>query len=218
MFDVPREYVSKLRAEQAEATRVKVIEAVAAVLSRDVSALTYRAVADEASVSVATAQRLFPARRNLVEGLARHYAESIGTMYARPAPTDIEEFLSMLPGIMVRTAAIPPVLRAATTSAVYQRHRRENRATRLRAVEATLTPFQQFTDAELRHLRDLIVVLCSSAGLAAFTDLTGATAEQTATTITWAIRRLLSIEQPGETRPRKRKTPRAHRPLNSPQA
>ena len=144
MFDVPREYVSKLRVEQAEATRVKVIEAVAAVLSRDVSALTYRAVADEASVSVATVQRLFPARRNLVEGLARHYAESIGTMYARPAPTDIEEFLSMLPGIMVRTAAIPPVLRAATTSAVYQRHRRENRATRLRAVEATLTPFQQF--------------------------------------------------------------------------
>ena len=218
MCDVPREYVSKLRAEQAEATRLKVIEAVAAVLSRDVSALTYRAVADEASVSVATVQRLFPARRNLVEGLARHYAESIGTMYARPAPTDIEEFLSMLPEIMVRTGSIPPVLRAATTSAVYQRHRRENRATRLRAVEATLTPFQQFTDAELRRLRDLIVVLCSSQGLAAFTDLTGATAEQTSTTITWAIRRLLGIEQPGDTRPPMRKTQRAHRPLNSPQA
>ncbi|WP_426997663.1 hypothetical protein [Pseudarthrobacter sp. N5] len=186
--------MSKLRAEQAGATRVKVIEAVAAVLSRDVSALTYRAVADEADVSVATVQRLFPAKRDLVEGLARHYAELTGTMYAMRAPADIEEFLSMLPEVMVRTSSISPLLRAATTSPVYQRHRRENRATRLQAVEAILTPFPQLPDADRRRLRDLMVVLCSSAGLAAFTDLTGATAEQASDTITWAVRRLLAIE------------------------
>ena len=215
---MPREYVSKLRAEQAEATRLRVIEAVAAVLSRDVSELTYRAVAEEAGVSVATVQRLFPARRQLVEALAAHYAETIGTMDARPVPTDIEEFLSMVPEIMVRTGSIPPVLRAATTSAMYQRHRREHRATRLRAVEATLTPFQQFTDTERRRLRDLIVVLFSSAGLTAFTDLTGATPEQTATTMTWAIRRLLGLEQPGGTRRPKGMTQSAlrSRPGHSP--
>ena len=191
-----REYVSRLRVEQAAETRLKVIEAVATVLSHDVSALTYRAVAEEARVSVATVQRLFPSKRDLVEGLARHYSDSVGTMYGRPGPTNIEDFLALLPEIMARTSAIPPVLRAATTSAVFQRHRRENRAARLSAVDEALTPFRHFTETERRHLRDVIAVLCSSAALSAFTDLTGATPVQTATTVAWAIRRLVGMKQP----------------------
>ena len=73
-----RTYVSKLRARQAESTRLRVLEAVAAILARDLSELTFPAVAAEAEVSVATVQRLFPTKRELVEGLA-------GTMPRRSA-------------------------------------------------------------------------------------------------------------------------------------
>ena len=191
-----RTYVSKLRARQAESTRLRVLEAVAAILARDLSELTFPAVAAEAEVSVATVQRLFPTKRELVEGLARHYAATIGTVTGRERPPeDIEGLLALIPEVMVSTSRIPPALRAAALSEAFQQYRRENRAERLQPVEEVLKPFRaDFPDGQLRRLRDLVVVLCSSAGLAAFTDLTGSTPEETAATVAWGIRRLLGLD------------------------
>ena len=52
-----------------------------------------------------------------------------------------------------------------------------------------------FRDGELRHLRDLVTVLTSSAGLFGFTDLTGSTPEEAAATVAWVIRRLLGLDE-----------------------
>ncbi|MEP7104309.1 MAG: hypothetical protein ABI838_00495 [Chloroflexota bacterium] len=196
MLAVERTYVSKLRAQQAESTRLRVIDGVASVLARDLSELTFPAVAAEAEVSVATVRRLFPTKRDLVEGLAKHYAATIGSVPGRErSPTNIEELLALIPEVMVSTSRISPALRAAASSEVFQEYRRENRAERLRPVEEVLKPFRaDFPDGQLRRLRDVVVVLCSSAGLAAFTDLIGSSPEETAETVAWAIRKLLGLD------------------------
>src|SRR5258708_37658984 len=104
-----RTSVSKLRGEQAEATRLRIIEDVAAVLGRDLSEFTMPSVAAEAGVSVATVQRIFPTKRDLLEGLARHYAATIGSAaFRQPPPSDIEELLETGPAVNARALPPPP--------------------------------------------------------------------------------------------------------------
>src|SRR5260370_22862699 len=93
-----RTYVSKLRAEQAEATRLRIIEAVAAVLGRDLSEFTMPSVAAEAGVSVATVQRIFPTKRDLLEVLARHYSATTRRVaFPAPPPSDHQDTLDKVP-------------------------------------------------------------------------------------------------------------------------
>jgi len=188
-----RPYTSRLRSEQAAQTRRKVVEAAATVLARDLGDFTIPGVAVEAGVSAATVERLFTNKRKLIEGIAEHYAETIGSMAAWPdRPRDVDDLLDNIPDVVLRTSRVPAGLRAAVATEAFQQLRRETRGTRLRAVESVLKPYRdRFTARELHHLRDLIVVLVSSAGLNAFTDLTGSSPEESAATMQWTIRRLL---------------------------
>jgi AcrR family transcriptional regulator len=171
-----------------------VIEAVAAILGRDLSEFTVPNVALEAGVSVATVQRLFPTKRDLLEGLAMHYSRIAGTALASKGPWELENLLAKVPEIFERIATIPPVLRSAVTSETFQQYRREQRTRRLEPMEEMLTPYgSAFHDGEMRHVRDLFTVLTSSASLFAFTDLTGSTPEEAAATVGWTIRRILGL-------------------------
>ena len=188
-----RAYVSKLRAEQTAATRLRVINAVGAILSQDVSEFTIPRVAAEAGVSAATVQRLFPTKRDLVEGLAQHYAATTGSLASlEQLPPDLEDQLATITEIFKKTADLEPAMRAAVTSEAFRRYRRDTRAKRLRAVEGALKRFRSdFSATDFRHARNLFAVLASSYGLQAFTELTGSTPEEAAATVTWTMRRLL---------------------------
>src|ERR1700680_280472 len=120
-----RAYVSKLRAEQAEATRLRVIEAVAVVLARSLTEFTVPNVAAHAEVSIATVQRLFPTKRDLLEGLVRHYAAIIGIAYGSDRFWELDELLAKMPVVFARTATIPSALRSAIASETFQQYRRE---------------------------------------------------------------------------------------------
>ena len=203
MRAMARTYDSRLREEQAAATRLRVVEAVTAVLGRGISELTYPAVAQEAGVSLATVQRLFPRKRDLVAGLAEHYNRTIGSLFSPHTPVDgldFDGFLSELRGVMERTSQVPAGLRAAVASREYQQHRREVRARRLALIEAALKPHARgLSGPEFRHLRNLVVVLVSSAGVTAFEELAEADANDASDAVTWMLRRLL--DRPS--RPRK---------------
>jgi len=190
-----RTYVSPLRRGQYEATRVQIVEAVARVLARGVTELSVPAVAEEAGVSVATVYRHFQSKQELVAGLHRHYADAID---ARPSDLStgrwgsIDEVLDDLPKAAERMARLEPGLRAAIASGVVDEFRREHRAERLEPIEDALRRDRpNLHSDDLRKLRDLIAVLCSSPGVGAFELLTGASPEEAAATVAWAIRRLL---------------------------
>jgi len=194
-----RAYDSKLREEQAAATRLRVVEAVTAVLGRGISELTYPAVAREAGVSLATVQRLFPRKRDLVAGLAEHYNRTVGNLSAPQTPPEALEFdglLDEIGAVMERTSQVPSGLRAAVASEEYRLHRRGTRAQRLALLERLLEPHaHRLSGPELRRLRDLVVVLVSSAGVTAFEDLAGANARDASEAVAWMLRRLLNPPQ-----------------------
>lgn len=62
-----RSYTSQLRTEQVQATRLRILEAAARVLSRPLADFSIPAVAEEAEVAVATVYRHFKTKKNLVD-------------------------------------------------------------------------------------------------------------------------------------------------------
>lgn len=190
-----RTYVSPLRRGQFEATRLRIVEAVARVLARGVTELSVPAVAEEAGVSVATVYRHFQSKQQLVAALRLHYADALD---AHPSDfssrrfASLDEMLDSFPTITARIGRLDPGLRAAMASGAVDEFRRENRSERLEPIEQALRRERPDADPnDLRKLRDLIAVLCSSPGVGAFELLTGSSAEQTGETVAWALRRLL---------------------------
>jgi len=190
-----RTYVSPLRRGQYEATRLRIVESVARVLARGVTELSVPAVAEEAGVSVATVYRHFKSKEELVTALHRHYADIIDA-----SPSDLsagkwssfDQVLDDLPKIAARMARLEPVLRGAVASGVVDDYRREHRSDRLEPIEQALRRERPDLNAhDLHNLRNLIAVLASTRGIQAFELMTGASPEEAATTVAWAIRRLL---------------------------
>ena len=191
-----RPYVSQLRRDQSQTTRLRIIEAVGRVLARGVTELSVPAVAEEAAVSVATVYRHFPSKADLVAALREHM---FGRVEASPADFasgrfgSLDEVLDQLPKVAVRFSQAEPVVQSAFSSGLMDEYRREHRAERLEPIELALRRERpDLKPDDLRRLRDVIAVLASSPGVRAFEVLAGTSGEEAGATIAWAIRRLLS--------------------------
>jgi AcrR family transcriptional regulator len=191
-----RAYVSRLRDEQSEATRVRIVEAVARVLARGIVELSVPAVAKEAGVSVATVYRHFPAKTDLVLGLSEHVASLVGTRMEDLSLVNLDDLEAKGRDIHQKLAKLDPALRLAMASPQANRLRRDTRGERLTANEQMLAPHVTHLSArERRRVRDLCVVLMSSATANAFDMLVGSSPEETAATLTWGIRRIIGNDR-----------------------
>jgi AcrR family transcriptional regulator len=187
-----RTYVSPLRDEQLEATRVRIVEGVARVLARGVVELSVPAVAKEAGVSVATVYRHFPTKSDLVRGLTEHVADLVGTRMEDMSLVTLNDLEAKARDIHQRLAQLDPAMRLAMASPQANQLRRETREERLAANERMLAPYVGHLSArERRRVRDLCVVLMSSATANAFDMLVGSSPEETAATLTWGLRRII---------------------------
>jgi AcrR family transcriptional regulator len=190
-----RPYISQLRRDQYQTTRVRIIEAVARVLARGVTELSVPAVAEEAGVSVATVYRHFPTKADLVAALRAHIfirIEASPADFASGKFGSLDEVLDQLPKVALRWAQVEPAVRTASTSGLVDEYRSEHRAERLEPIELALRRERpDLSPDDLTRLRDVVAVLASSPGLRAFEVLTGLSAEEAGATIAWAIRRLL---------------------------
>jgi AcrR family transcriptional regulator len=199
-----RTYVSPLRQKQSESTRRRIVEAVARVLARGLTELSVPAVAVEAEVSVATVYRHFKNKQELVAGLERHYAEQIGiTEFLEGAGSGmtLDQVVEAVPSVFVRRERLDPTLRAALASDLVGEYRRIHRPERLAPVEKLVRQsFPGRPEEELRHLRDLVAMLTSSAALRAFVTVAGSSPEEAGATVSWALRRLLAAERSIEER------------------
>lgn len=86
-----RSYNSALRRDQAEATRERILAAMAALVEAgDGSPPTNRAVAERAQVTEVTVYRHFPSRELLLKGLWEHLNRKDGVRVGMPeSPTDL---------------------------------------------------------------------------------------------------------------------------------
>jgi AcrR family transcriptional regulator len=185
-----RSYISPLRDEQAEATRIRIIEAVARVLTRGVAHLSLLTVAREAGVSVATVKRYFPTKSDLVRGLARHVFELQGmTSESSFHFKSLDELEAWWREMLEQRARIDPALRQAMVHPEANRMRAETRELRLAKNERGLAPLlARLSPRDRRRARDLIVLLLSTATANTWEMLIGSSPDKMHETLFWALK------------------------------
>jgi AcrR family transcriptional regulator len=184
-----RSYDNSLRAEQASATRERIVDASIAVLAKGPDELSVPAVAAEAGVSVPTVYRHFASKKALVDAVYERYADEIGVRWPDDAPRNLDDLVARVPGVFARHARVPSTLRTVMSGPAGVRARRDNMPDRLAGVDTVIGSLD-LDDVDRERMRDVLLVLTSSAVLGAFRDYLGASTEVAADRVAWAIKRL----------------------------
>jgi len=196
-----RSYDNSLRAEQAAATRDRIVDAAIEVLSEGADKLSIPAVANAAAVSVPTVYRHFPSKEALVDAVYDRYADRIDATWHEGVPNTLDDYVAMIPTIFGRHEHVAPDLRTAMSGPEGAKVRRRRMAERLERVDTVLDD-TDLSAADREQMRDLLVVLTSSAVQRAFREYLGLGPDVAAERVAWAIRRLTA--SPKKTNAKKR--------------
>ena len=195
-----RVYHSELRAQQAEETRARIIDAAIRVMAGGIATLSIPDVAREAGVSVPTIYRHFGTKRDLVDAIYPHLASRAG-IGPIDVPKSVEEFREMVRNVFGRLESLGEVARAAMSSPASDEARRMQmpaRQSMSRQFVATVMPHGSATDRE--RLSRVLVVLTSSSGMRMWRDQQGVSVDTAADDIHWLIRAVLSATERGTNR------------------
>jgi AcrR family transcriptional regulator len=183
-----RPYRSELRAEQAEETRGRILDAAGRVMATGVARLSVPAVAREAGVSVPTVYRHFGTKAELLAELYPHAARRAG-LDGIPDPSTVGDVRSAVRALFERLDALDDVSRAAFASPIADQVRHAtmpSRFERIRALGKSLEP--PLAKADLDRITRILVILISSSSLRTWRDHLGASPEQAADDIDWILR------------------------------
>jgi AcrR family transcriptional regulator len=182
------------RAEMADQTRVRIIEACVRILARGVAELSIPAVAREAGVSVPTVYRHFADKKTLFAETGRHLKAVRGPYRAAAS---VDELPETIRDQFVKAGSVSEVVRSALTSEPIMAARRDSGegARRIENTENTLgSALKSLPAHEREHAVRMVAVLCSSMTVRSFHDLLGATPDEAASTVIWTIGKLLGRE------------------------
>ncbi|MBA2279990.1 MAG: TetR/AcrR family transcriptional regulator [Acidimicrobiia bacterium] len=194
-----RSYSSPLRAEQAAATRDRIVDATVALLQgADPGSFGMQDVADQAGVSLRTVYRVFPTKDDLLDGVLAAIKERFDQIAGTP-PTTREEFDASVAGAVRAVYELEPLYRALfATIAGRETHQRgagERQATFEAAFAddlAGLPPEQVQMVVSLLHL------LTSSRSVLWLKDYAGLDADRASAAIGWAVAALATAAREGE--------------------
>lgn len=194
-----RKYDNSLRAEQAAATRERIVDAAISVLARGTDGLSIPAVAVEAGVSVPTVYRHFGSKKALVDGVYDRYSDEIDVRWPDDPPRTIDDFLARVPGVFANQLRADPTLRKVMSGPAGMKARRDRMAERLTRVDALIRPLGLSAD-DRQRARDVLVVLTSSTVHQAFREYLDLDAEAAADRVVWAIERLITANSRNDTK------------------
>ena len=182
-------YHSHLREAQTKQTRQRILEGLVKTMVKGVADLSIPAVAREAGVSVPTVYRYFRTKKALVEALGGYLMEKSGIDVSNiQLPHSPEELAASVKETFVRLEGLDDTLKAAAVSELSFEMRREVRPQRLWMIEQALAPVrEQFNEADWIRLRNVVLVLTSSAMIRAFKDYLDLSGTEAADNVTWAI-------------------------------
>lgn len=190
MNQTTRSYRSALRADQAEATALLIVEAAVRVLQRNPAVLSIPAVAREAGVSVPTVYRHYGDKDQLIRAVSNHLDAAFGDEpWPRPAsPADLAAHMRRAaPRLDGRRALMAPALRSPEGEAF----RGEQFATRVAFVRGAVAELSTRLPAEdFSRLVAIVTVLCTSETLGLLQEYLGLSAEEAGDTVAWAVTKL----------------------------
>ncbi len=191
-----RSYSSELRAQQAEGTRSRILDATVRVMARGLVTLSIPDVAREAGVSVPTVYRHFRTKQDLVAAVYPHLAARTGINQPQP-PGTVDELRDGVRAYFGSLDALDEAARAAMASPASDAIRRltmPNRVAMWRRLVDSIKPAPPKADRD--RITRLLVVLTSSASQRMWNDHLGASVDQAADDIDWIVRTAIAASLP----------------------
>lgn len=182
-----RAYRSDLRAEQAERTRERIVEALADQLGEGLEEFSIPRVAERAGVSVRTVYHHFPNREAQIEAVARWLDGRITG--GEPPPASLGDILPMLARIVRRSVENQREVRAQLVPGVARHVRERRRRARERGIERLVV---EHTELRAGRLAAAVLNLIIGADVAfALMDRYGLSDEDMVASHLWLVRVVL---------------------------
>ena len=188
----PASYAER-RAAMADETRIRILDACVAILSRGVAELSIPAVAREAGVSVPTVYRNFADKKTLVAETALYLKGKRGPV---GFPASLAELPDHIRTHFERAASVSETVAAALQSEPILAVKRNLGMQAQRMAEVDRVLAEALHDAnpiDRANAVMLVTMLCSSNALRAFKDVTGASPARAAEVVTWTISRITAV-------------------------
>lgn len=183
-----RAYSSPLRAEQAEQTRARIVQAAVDLLAEgDADDLSMADVAERAGVSVRTVYRSFATRDDLLDGVIEWLSERILTR-AGPPPDSRDSYVGLTPDVVRAVFEIEPLYRALyATRAGRESHRRTKGQRRVDVRGAFAEELATVGDDAARRFSAVLHLVSSSQGALFMKDYWDLDPEDVGRALQWAI-------------------------------
>ena len=195
--ETARPYRSDLRAEQAEETRERILDAAVRVMARGPASVSIPAVAREAGVSIPTIYRHFGTKPELLAAVYPHLARRAGFNEV-VAPTSVDEFREMVRTIFGGLDSLGDVARAAMASPTAEEARRTTMPGRFgmsRRFAQTVAPTASKADQD--RIARLLLVLTTSAAMRMWRDHLGSSVDEAADDVDWMLRSVIAAATAG---------------------
>ncbi len=187
-----RQYRSKLREEQAEETRARILDATLRVMAGGIATVSIPDVAREAGVSVPTVYRHFGTKTDLLAAVYPYLSMRAG-LRDLIVPETIAEFREMVHTMFGRLESLGDVARAAMTGPASDEPRRmqmPERTAMSRRFVAGVMPAA--TPTERDRLARVLLVLASSSSMRMWREQIGSSVHEAADDIDWVLRTLVA--------------------------
>jgi len=194
-----RGYSSPLRAEQAEATRERIVDATVELLQgRDPGAFGMQDVADRAGVSLRTVYRVFPKKDDLLGGVLTAIKERFEQIAGTP-PRTREEFDASVAGAVRAVFELEPLYRALfSTIAGRETHQRGAGERRGTLEVAFADDLAGLSSEQVRLIASVLHLVTSSQSVLWLKDYAGVDVDEASAAIGWAVTALANAAREAE--------------------
>ena len=186
-----KEYRSSLRQEQMRRTREQILDALVRTIGQGVAGLSIPAVAREAGVSIPTIYRYFHNKQELVAALGGYLMQKMGMASLQP-PRSLNDLLAISRYSFVKAEDMDEAIKIVAVSELGSQMRRDAIPLRIKMLEDALAAeLAPLNEQDRVRLRNMILVLTSSAMIRAFKEYLDLSGEAAADNVAWAVRLLV---------------------------
>ena len=191
IMNAKKEYRNSLRQEQMRRTREQILDALVRTIGQGVAGLSIPAVAREAGVSIPTIYRHFHSKQELVAALGGYLMQKMGIATLQP-PRSLDDLLAISRYGFVKAEDMDEAIKIVAVSELGSEMRRDAMPLRIKMLEDALAAeLAPLNEQDRVRLRNMILVLTSSAMIRAFKEYLNLLGEAAADNVEWAIRLLI---------------------------
>jgi AcrR family transcriptional regulator len=183
--------VVSLREEHANATRIRILSAVAELLEADPDEeLTMPRVATASGISLRTIYRYYATREELLEAAGRWVGNEL---FRHPYPRDLDETAELFRVGCVDFDERPGLVQAMAFSQLGRQARSHRREERLDAIRQALrSEVGDLPEEELRRAEAVLAYLHNMLAYTTMREENGLSGEEVGEAVAWAVRTLVA--------------------------